>query len=120
MTTLPAVLRALAERVEAGRLRGADAERLGAAVAGASACIERDSALRRAAELIDPAGELAVHTRARRLGDELRRFEATAWPRIARGARAPRSPLEAALAAALACPLPAPSSTRHLYRILTR
>jgi hypothetical protein len=74
LTDLPAALRALAARAEHGALPPAVVDRLAAALA----CERRDAALRRAAELLDPAGELSRNRAAERASAALRRFEAGA------------------------------------------
>jgi hypothetical protein len=103
---LPRQLRALAAEVEAGSLSPAALERLRRAFGEAHECALRDSALRRAGELLDPDGRLSRNARSERLASALARFEGTAWPRISRGLREPRSELEAALCEVLACSCP--------------
>ena len=70
--------------------------------------IEADalSALAELAELLDPDARLGRWELAGLVADRLRRFESTAWRRIARGGRTPQGATEAALARIAASGLP--------------
>jgi len=113
---LPGKLRRLAAEVERAELSPAALQRLQQALGEAHQCARRDSALRRAGELLDPDRRLSRSALSERLAAALRRFETTAWPRIRRGLREPRTELEAVLAEVLTCDCP--RSPRRIRDVL--
>jgi hypothetical protein len=63
-------------------------------------------ALNEMVRTLDPGLKLSRWALAGRVAAHIDRFEATAWPRISRGAREPRGPAEAAMCAMLRAGLP--------------
>lgn len=113
---LASQLEALAGDIRSGRLSVKAAQRIQDAIQAARVCDLRDSALRRAAELLVPTDE--PHRRAEALSLAVGRFRERSWWRIQAGTRQPEDEIEEALVRAFRCPMPVPESVRHLYRIL--
>ena len=97
---LSAQLRQLAALADAGHLPEPTAERL----ADAASCATAAAAIRRVGELLDTDATMTRTARAMAVEAALRRFEGTAWRHIRRELRAPRGPLEEALAEVLRSP----------------
>lgn len=109
---LPAMLRAMAARVESGALRGPELARLETALGAAAICAKRNASVRRLAELLDP-GMARRWTLAGKVPAALDNFETSAaWGEIQAGRR-PRSSFETCCAAVLSCP--GPRTQRRLF-----
>jgi hypothetical protein len=91
-------------------------DRLRRALGEAETCALRNSGVRRLSEILDPDGTLTRSAPSGRISAALARFETTAWPRIRRGLRQPRTELEAVMAEILLCDCP--RSARRLRDVL--
>ena len=81
---------------------------------------ERNAALCRAAQAMDPDHELGDWCRAGRLEQGLRRFEASTWPRVRHTDGASLGPYHRALFDVLQSGAPPVRSQRRIHDLLTR
>jgi len=79
---------------------------------------ERNGALLRAADLLDPSNKLTAWNRAERLADAIARYEAWTAPRIRSGAERALTPAEQEIQRALLSGARALKSQRRLYDLL--
>ncbi|WP_231378036.1 hypothetical protein [Thioalkalivibrio sp. ALE12] len=80
----------------------------------------RNRALKQAAMILDPDSELSAWDRAGRLARDLKRFEASTWPRVRHTDGTDLAPYRRALFDVLRSGAPPARSQRRIYDLATR
>ncbi|MCC5810043.1 MAG: hypothetical protein JJU06_06690 [Ectothiorhodospiraceae bacterium] len=85
---------------------------------GTAAMVLRDAAIREAAALMDPKGQLSTWARAEKLGLRIAAFRTSVWPRYRDNPDAETLGVNGALVAAFRAGRHVPRSPRQLFDIL--